>query len=201
MYMFGRNKQIKDVIEDGHKRKRKDMEGAKIVSNAGIQRFSELVAVVESKRFNEESKLLEEEIIKEYRNVFYGNSIIGNSGDGNEMKSQSSSKLKLLFEELIYISLSFLPLSIFYVTTFSSPFFLFHFLFYTSIHLAEQKRGSLIKPHIFDPPSEKPHQRSLLLHRRSIINTSKDSSSKEHSSFISFIYIYLIHKNIYHPNN
>ena len=33
--MFGRNKQIKDVIEDGHKRKRKDMEGAKTVSNAG----------------------------------------------------------------------------------------------------------------------------------------------------------------------
>ena len=62
--MLGRNKQIKDVIEDGHKRKRNNMEGAKTVSNAGIQRFSELVAVVESKRSNEESKLLEEEIIK-----------------------------------------------------------------------------------------------------------------------------------------
>lgn len=90
-----------DVIEDGRKRKRKNMEGAKTVytstgrngrswTNAGMQRFSELVAVIETKRSNEASKLLEEEIIQEYRNEFYGNSMSGNSEDGNETQTDNS---------------------------------------------------------------------------------------------------------------
>ena len=43
------------------------------------------------KRSTEESKLLEEEVIQEYRKEFYGNTVTANSEDGNETLTTDNS--------------------------------------------------------------------------------------------------------------
>lgn len=83
-----------NALEDGRKRKRRNVNNrasfmytstgrnARGWTSSGIQRFSELVGIVQEKRQAGSSKLLEEDVRQEYRRDLLGESAGGNGIDG-----------------------------------------------------------------------------------------------------------------------